>query len=195
MRLIGITGTLGAGKGTVVEYLMQHHGFSHFSARGVLNDMIRERGLPPGRDTMRDLANSLRKERGPAALIEILFERAVAAGRDAIIESVRTEGEVIALRASDTPFTLLAVDADQRIRYERAFGRGSETDDVTFETFAEQERVEMSSTEPHEQNLSRCMALADVRLENNGTPEEFHAAIEAFIQAQVTGASSSCSAQ
>eukprot|EP01052_Picozoa_sp_SAG31_P034366 SAG31_NODE_4007_length_3670_cov_1.628955_5_plen_35_part_00 len=27
----------------------------------------------------------------------------------------------------------------------------------------------MSSTKPHEQNLGRCMELADVKLMNNGT--------------------------
>lgn len=49
MRIIGITGTIGAGKGTVVEYLQKVHGFTHFSARSVLNEMIAERKMEPGR--------------------------------------------------------------------------------------------------------------------------------------------------
>lgn len=183
MRIVGITGTLGAGKGTVVEYLTQQKGFKHYSARGLLNEIIDERGLPPGRDTMRELANQMRADKGPAALIEALFAKAVQVGSDAVIESVRTEGECVALRNSGTPFVLLAVDADQQIRYDRAFGRGSETDDVSFEKFAEQERVEMHSTEPHEQNLGRCMELADVKLTNDGTPSEFHAKIEEWLGA------------
>lgn len=40
---------------------------------------------------MRVLANELREKKGPAALIEVLFERARTGGKDAIIESVRTE--------------------------------------------------------------------------------------------------------
>ena len=52
---------------------------------------------------------------------------------------------------------------------------------MSFEKFAEQEKVEMSSTNPNEQNLSRCMALADVTLLNNGTIEDFKVAIEDFI--------------
>lgn len=212
MRIIGITGTLGAGKGTVVEYLTQHKGFKHYSARALLNEIIAERGLAPGRDTMVELANAMRAEKGPAALIEALFQRAIAVGEDAIIESVRTEGEVTALRSFGTPFMLLAVDAAQRTRYDRAFARGSSTDDVSFEKFVEQEQREMSSTEPHEQNLSRCMALADARLTNDGehaqqtisptlyqptpkrcalgsrldtgTQADFHAAIEAFLSTE-----------
>jgi len=36
MLVIGITGTIGAGKGTVVDYLTGKKGFSHFSVRGYL---------------------------------------------------------------------------------------------------------------------------------------------------------------
>lgn len=183
MKIIGITGTLGAGKGTVVDYLCKEpHNYRHYSARSLLNEIIAERGLPPGRDSMRSVANGMRAEKGPAALILALFEKARAVGEDAIIESVRTEGEVIALRESGFPFTLLAVDADQKIRYDRAIGRGSSTDKVSFEKFCEQEEVEMTSTDPTKQNLKRCMELADARLVNDGTVEEFHAKIDKFLQ-------------
>ena len=185
MKIIGITGTLGAGKGTVVDYLTAApHNYKHYSARSLLNEIIAERGLPPGRDSMRAVANEMRAEKGPAALIEALFEKALAVGEDAIIESVRTEGEIIAVRGKDQPFTLLAVDADQKIRYGRAVERGSSTDKVSFETFQEQEAAEMTSTKAHEQNLARCMELADVRLVNNGTVAEFHAQIDQFLAAQ-----------
>jgi len=184
MRIIGITGTLGAGKGTIVEYLMKQHDFAHFSARGVLTEILNSKGLAVNRDTLREEANSMRLERGPAAVIEVLFERAQAAGRDAVIESVRTEGEVTALRRkSGVPFVLLAVDADQALRYRRVVGRGSSTDSVDFEKFKAQEKKEMESTKPHEQNLGRCMELADMRLTNDGSTAELHAATEAFLQA------------
>lgn len=185
MKVIGITGTLGAGKGTVVEYLMNKHGYLHYSARGLLNEIIAERKLTPGRDSMRSVANGMRAEKGPAALIEALFAKAIVVGKDAIIESVRTEGEIIALRDSGSPFILMAVDANQKLRYDRAIGRGSSTDKVSFEKFCEQEAVEMKSTEPHEQNLSRCMELADVRLENNGSLEELHSKVEAYLTANI----------
>ena len=77
MKIIGITGTLGAGKGTVVDYLCREpHNYKHYSARSLLNEIIAERGMPPGRDSMRTVANGMRAEKGPAALILALFEKA-----------------------------------------------------------------------------------------------------------------------
>lgn len=40
MQIIGITGTLGAGKGTVVDYLVKNKGFNHFSVGDYLIDEI-----------------------------------------------------------------------------------------------------------------------------------------------------------
>ena len=58
--IIGITGTLGAGKGAVVDYLLGQKGFKHFSARALFTDEIINRGLPVNRDTMTEVANELR---------------------------------------------------------------------------------------------------------------------------------------
>lgn len=191
ISIIGITGTIGAGKGTVVEYLQKPpYNYKHYSARAYLNKIIAEKKLPPGRDSMRQVANELRAAKGPAALIEALYEEAIQVGENAIIESVRTEGEVKSLRSKGR-FTLLAVDADQKIRYDRVTQRKSSTDTITFEKFQEQESVEMKSSKPNEQNLSRCIELADYKLDNSGTFEEFHAQIQNVLKTIASAAASS----
>ena len=111
MIVIGITGTLGAGKGTVVEYLVQHHGFTHYSARELITKSLHERGIPVSRDTLIDMANELRANCGHAHIMESLYEKAMAAGENAVIESVRAIAEVDALKKHDHAH-LLAVDAD-----------------------------------------------------------------------------------
>lgn len=171
--IIGITGTIGAGKGTVVEHLKTRYGFRHFSARELLYEIIDAQGLSRDRDSLRKVANMFRRKKGADAIAVELFSRASRIGKNAILESLRTEGEIRKLRDLGIPFVLLAVDADAKTRYDRVMGRGSSTDKVGFETFLEQERKEWASSDPHKQNLRRCMELADVSLQNDDDVESF----------------------
>ncbi len=116
MIIIGITGTLGAGKGTVVDYLVEHKGFRHFSVRGYITEEIQRRGLPVNRDQMVVVANDLRAKNSPSYIVDQLYEKAVNAGTRSIIESIRTFGEIVSLRQKGK-FALIAVDADQQTRF------------------------------------------------------------------------------
>jgi dephospho-CoA kinase len=129
MQIIGITGTLGAGKGTIVDYLENQKGYSHYSVRSYLIEEIERRGLENNRDNMVLVANELRAKNSPSFIIEELYKQALAAGKNAVIESIRTPGEVEFLKKQGN-FILLAVDADPEVRYERIFLRQSSTDKV-----------------------------------------------------------------
>lgn len=181
MIIVGITGTLGAGKGTVVSYLCERYGFAHYSVRGFLTEEIQKRGLPVNRDSMTLVANELRAARHPGWLVEQLYERAVHSGGNAIIESIRTVGEIDTLR-SKGQFFLIAVDADIQTRYKRITARNSQTDEVSFERFSADEQREMQSEDPNKQHLIACMAAADVRIVNNGTPEDLYAEVDKVVQ-------------
>jgi dephospho-CoA kinase len=181
MRIIGITGTLGAGKGTIVNYLQKKYGFVHFSVRDFLTEEIKKRNLPVNRDTMTNVANELRIKYSPAYIVEQLYEKAKQSGKDSIIESIRNIGEVNALRQLEG-FRLLAVDAPPELRYKRIQERKSATDAISYETFLENEKREMTSTDPTQQNLSACMAVADFRLMNDGTYESLYEQIETALK-------------
>ena len=186
MIVIGITGTLGAGKGTIVEYLALTKGFLHFSVRAFLLDEIRVRGLPENRDSMFNLANSFRALHGPAYITDQLFVKASATGRNCIIESIRTPGEILSLKRSSS-FSLFAVDAEPRIRYDRIRQRQSETDSITFETFMENEKREMTTDDPNKQNLHECISMADFVFNNNGSKEELFRQVEQALGSILKG--------
>lgn len=183
MITIGITGTLGAGKGTVVDYLVQAKGFLHYSVRGFLKEELNLQNIPVNRDTLTDIANSLRAKHSPSYLVEQLFLKAQTVNNNCVIESIRTPGEIEALRKHDN-FYLLAVDADPRLRYKRIRSRNSETDQVSFHKFIHNEEREMHTTDPNRQNLSACIHMADYVIVNNGGLANLHQSIEDFLQAK-----------
>jgi dephospho-CoA kinase len=179
MRVIGLTGTNGAGKGTVVEYLIRN-GFRHFSVGGFLKKEIIKRGLPVNRDSMTEVANDLRQEFGPGYIVEQLFLKAKECGENCVIESIRTVGEIESLkRMSD--FVLAAVDADPKIRYERISLRKSEKDNVTYEKFLSDEERETENSEPFKQNLKKCIEMADVKLRNDTSKVDLYRQVDELL--------------
>ena len=181
--IIGITGTLGAGKGTIVDYLVKNKGFVHFSAReDVINKEIEKRGLPITRDNMVLVANDLRKNYGSSYVIEELFKMAQNSDKNCILESIRTVGEIESLKKKGR-FFLFAVDALQKTRYNRIKERkNAQSDDVSFEKFIEQEETEMKSDDPNKQNLSKCISMADYVLDNNESFEELYKQIDKILE-------------
>lgn len=181
LRIIGITGTLGAGKGTIVDYLVNEKAYLHFSVRSYLVDEIKRRGLPVNRDSMTSVANDLRSRHSPSFITDQLYQQAILAEKDCIIESIRTPGEISSLRQKGN-FILLAVDAKAELRYQRIRQRMSETDAVDFETFMANEQREMHATDPNHQNLSACIRQADFVLYNDGSLENLHQQIDLILQ-------------
>lgn len=177
MITIGITGTLGAGKGTIVEYLIAKKGFRHYSVRGFLTGEIQKLGMPLNRDSMTHLANELRAQYGPSFIVDELYRKAAQTDNNSVIESIRTPGEVKSLRSKKN-FYLFAVDADPEKRYERIVLRNSETDSISYDTFIANEQREMQSEDPNKQNLKKCIAMADFIFTNNGTKEALFRQVE-----------------
>ena len=184
MVVIGITGTLGAGKGAIVEYLVKKYGFKHYSAKDFITAEIIKRGMPVNRDVMTEVANDLRAKNSPSYIIEELYKQAEDLHTNSVIESLRAVGEVETLRREigSKPyhkFYLFAVDANPNIRYERISTRNSEKDrGVTMEKFLSDEAREISSTDPNKQNISACINLADYVFTNNGDREDLHRQVD-----------------
>ena len=128
--------------------------------------------------------------------VEHIVEQLLQEARDTqgassfIIESIRTEGEVTALRAlAPDSSKLFAVDADAKLRYTRVHERGTATDHVTLDEFLANEAREMHATDPTKQNLARCIEIADAKFMNDGSLEQLWEQVQAALPAIVPGPS------
>lgn len=180
--ILGITGTDGAGKGEVVRYLTETKGFAHYSARDLFLEEIERRDLPNDRAHLRSVANDLRKEHGNDHMVRTFIERIEAhEDHDAVIESIRALAEAEYLKEQGG--VLIAVDADQKLRYARIQGRKSETDQISFKEFKEHEALEMNDPDPHGMQKQAVIEAADFTIENNGTIAELHKKIDEVLGA------------
>ncbi len=180
MLIIGITGTLGAGKGTIVAYLSEQKQFEHYSVRNFLIEEIEKRNLPVNRDSMTMVANELRAGHSPSYVTDQLYNRALISSKNCIIESIRTPGEIDSLREKNN-FYLFAIDAPSEIRYQRILLRKSETDNISYQTFIENENREMDTDDPNKQNLRKCIEMADFVFDNSGSIKDLEEQVEIVL--------------
>ena len=178
--IIGITGTDGAGKGTVVEHLVSHHNFAHYSSRDFITEEIIKLGLPLDRNQLRLTANDLREQFGNDVIVRKAYEKATAENAHmVVIESIRTLAEVEYLKAHGG--ILLAVDAEPEVRFARVQGRRSETDKVTYEQFLAHEALENDDPNPHGMQKAKVMAAADYTIKNSTDKKDLAREVEKFI--------------
>jgi dephospho-CoA kinase len=174
-RLIGLTGTNGAGKGEAAAFFKKH-GFAAVSLSDVLRDELDKKHLPATRDNLIRAGNALRGRYGADILARRVMKR--VRGRT-VIDSIRTPQEIAFLK-TQKGFVLLAIDAPPAVRFERVKRRGRDESAATLDEFIRKEREEMTDR-PEGQQLHRCLDLADRTLVNDSTPEAFHRKLEEWL--------------
>lgn len=182
--ILGITGTNGAGKGTVVEYLVREKGYLHYSVRDAITEEIERRGLPVNRTTLNEVGTDLRRKFGPTYHTDRFFELITRKGvTDAVIESIRNPYE--AKNIQEHGGFMWVVDADKERRYQRIQKRATETDKVSFEEFEKQEEREMTSEDPSDpsyMDIRAIFTIADARIVNDDSLEALEEQIESALQ-------------
>ena len=110
MKIIGVTGTNGAGKDVACEHLATK-GFLCASLSETLRDEANKRKLPLDRKTLQLLGNQLRKDHGANILADRMITKLRGSERKKIaISSIRNPAEIDELKAAGD-FLLLAIDA------------------------------------------------------------------------------------
>ncbi|HYV97686.1 MAG TPA: deaminase [Gemmatimonadaceae bacterium] len=178
MIIIGLTGRNAGGKTTAVEVLGRK-GFYALSLSDVIREEAKKRGLEPVRENLIALGNELRERHGPGALADLTVA-AMQPDRNYAVDSIRHPAEVAALRKSGS-FTLFHVMAPLEARFARSKARARPGDAQTLQEFIRQEEREFVSSNAAAQQLLETEQLANRRIDNDGTLDEFTAKISAAL--------------
>ncbi|MCX6819810.1 MAG: AAA family ATPase [Candidatus Adlerbacteria bacterium] len=178
--IIGITGTLGAGKGTAVEYL-KTKGFVDFSSSGILKEILAEKGLPATRKNLSELADELMKQH-QGGVLSISHERAQKNGlENYILEAIHRVDEANYVKSIGG--IVWGVDADIELRFERITKRKEgEKDNVTFEQFLADSKREDEGGTGTGPNIRAVLAISDHVFHSNGSKEELYVEVEEALQ-------------
>jgi cytidylate kinase len=186
MKLIGLSGTNGAGKDSVGELLARKYNFLFISVTEMLRDECRTRNVPIDREHLRAISGEWRKEGGLGVLIDKAIEVYKKADKDyagLAISSLRNPGE--ADRVHELGGSVLWVDAEVHTRYQRIQqanrGRGAE-DDKTFEQFVAEQEAEMHGVpgDPTSLKMDAVKGKSDIFIDNDGDELEVFAEHVAF---------------
>jgi len=179
--IIGLTGTLGAGKGSVADILVQHYGFEKIVFSDWLKKEMKKKGFELTRRGIQDFADGLRKEFGQQALADKVIEM-IEPGKNYAVDGFRNPGEVEAFRKMDD-FVLIGLDAPLSLRSERMILRGRADDPKNKDDFLKMDaRDKGIGQEEYGQQSVACYEMADRYLLNDRSFEELMAQVKEMME-------------
>jgi len=161
---IGFTGPMGSGKGAAIEEF--HNSLSH-----IVRAEATERGIEHTRDNLIDLGNKLRDEQGLGVFGARTAEKLNANKYTyVIIDGIRHPKEVRALRKGLENFVLIAVTAEDEIRYQRILSRQRPSDVKDLESFDEKaalKKIKEKGLKDRAIGIDKCIEMADYVIHND----------------------------
>ncbi len=180
--IIGLTGTLSSGKGTIAEFLKKK-GFGYLSLSDELREEARRRKIELTRQNLQNLGNQLREAQGPGVLAKLVLEKINNYNlMDSVVDGIRNPAEIKELRQLPH-FFLVAVDAPEKTRFERMKSRNRENDPKTFEEFRKVDARDKGKGEKASgQQVAKCFKLASVLIRNDKTVHELNSKSEQLLK-------------
>jgi len=172
--LIGLTGRNASGKSTLVDWFSAR-GLRSLSCSDSIRDWLSKKGIEATRGALIEGGRELRRMGGPGALAKMLLE--ILDGEDAVVDSIRTPGEVEALRERGD-FFLIEVKSNEDVRWRRMVERGRDGDPTEKSVFLAQEALEIRAKDAAGQALEETAEMADISIPNDGTIEELESKLE-----------------
>ena len=176
MKVIGLIGEKGSGKQTFVNFLKEiapDLNIRQVRFSDILAQTLMIWDIPNTRANLQKLSLIMEEGFGQSSLANAAKYSIEGDSADVVVfDGIRREPELELVKEM-TNSILIYVTAEQKLRYERLKLRSEKVGEVglTFEQFLQEDKSKA------EINIPSLGKKADVKLENNGTLEEFRSSI------------------
>jgi dephospho-CoA kinase len=175
MRVIGVVGLPASGKGEISK-IARGRGIPVVVMGDVIRDTVKEAGLAPTDENFGAVADRLRAEEGMDAIANRCVAAIVQQGTPLVlIDGIRGDAEVRVFQGKFPGFVLVAIDSSFEQRLERLGTRGR-SDDVTSAA-----ALRVRDERERRWGLEAALAMADIRIRNDGTLAEYTDAVHGLL--------------
>ena len=126
VKVIGLTGSIGAGKDVVGKYLVSKYGYNHITIGDVVRAAMKEKGMEMTRENSDAFSQQMRDKHGATYWISQCVKKVIDEKyKKAVIDGVRLPSvhETIK-KAFEKDYILFKVEAKPLTRFERLQSRG-----------------------------------------------------------------------
>lgn len=171
--IIGLAALARSGKDLFADYLVKKYNFKKVNTSDVLRDALIEDNKPATKDNMSILADEWRKQHGMDIVTRRALESIKKYQGNIVVIGLRSLEEVELAKSLCNNFVLVAIKADDEIRYSRRDSRDPQ-DRKSF--FFRDER------DTKKKGMGKVIEQAQYTLENNDTIEEFYSKIDKLLK-------------
>lgn len=185
--IIGLTGSMGCGKGEIVK-ILEKEGFLYITLSMMVREEARKRGIEEEREKLMEVGNSMRREEGAGVLARRAVAKILASGHDKwVIDGIRNPAEIDEIRnvkeemageagvvdGKDFRPFIVGVNTERELLISRILSRTREGDAKTKDEIVRKIDRELGVGEPEDgQQVAKCLEKVDVMIDNNGTLAE-----------------------
>lgn len=175
--IIGLVGPIASGKGEVKRYLQEKYGATEHRFSTMLRDVLDRMNIEQSRKNIQDISIILRQHFGEDLMAKVLTKDVEKDQHELIvIDGIRRMADIEYLQKLPG-FTLVSINADEKVRYERTVKRNENNGD-SEKSFTEFQKDAQAETEL---TIPGVMAQAKVNLENNSNLEDLYRHIDKVL--------------
>ncbi len=170
--IIGLTGSMGSGKGEIVN-ILQGRGFDYIRLSSMVREEAKNRGIADEREKLMEVGNSMRKEGGAGVLGKRALQKIQDSDCDMwVIDGIRNPAEIDALRDSEDVY-IVGVHTDKNVLVDRILSRSRDSDPTVKDEILRKIERELGEGEPEDgQQVAKCMEKVDRVIANEGSLED-----------------------